>query len=260
MNALLHKAREGKPLGIDIIDIHGHIGRYAFAIPTLNVKSIIDSMNKLGIQKTICSHMNCMGQNAEMGNEEVYKAIQAYPGRIDGYISIYPFSRKHVETVMKKWLKAGFVGIKLHNATGLPYNHPHLEPAYKIANQHYLPILFHTWGDENEFEEIEEISQSYQNLSILMAHSGACKKEKYAEFALKHQNVYLDVTFSGAPVGLLEYFTEMIGAHRIVWGSDVYFLNQAQQLGKVVGCNLSQQEKSLILYNNARHLLDRIQR
>lgn len=256
MTELLHKAREGKPLDIDIIDMHGHIGRYGFTIPRLDAKSIIDSMDRLNIETTICSHMKCMGQSAEEGNEVLYNAMQAFPGRIFGYIAIYPFSAAHVKRVVQKWLKAGFTGIKLHNANGLPYTYSDLEFAYQIANQQNLPVLFHTWGDAKEFQEIGEIAEKYRHIPILMAHSGACEKEKYVEFANKHDNVYLDVTFSAAPRGLVQYFVHKVGAHRVVWGSDVYFLNQSQQLGKVIGANISEKEKSLVLYGNARRILD----
>jgi predicted TIM-barrel fold metal-dependent hydrolase len=50
-------------------------------------------------------------------------------------------------------------------------------------------------------------------------------------------------------------FTAAVGAERIIWGSDITFLNQAHQLGRVIGADLSEEEKRLILGGNARRIL-----
>ncbi len=57
MSDYLRRAREGQPSGIEIIDMHGHIGRYSFAIPELAPATIVESMDKLGIVSILCSSM-----------------------------------------------------------------------------------------------------------------------------------------------------------------------------------------------------------
>ncbi|KKK49641.1 hypothetical protein LCGC14_3133040, partial [marine sediment metagenome] len=48
------------------------------------------------------------------------------------------------------------------------------------------------------------------------------------------------------------------GAENVVWGSDAIFLSQAQQIGRVIGARISDEDKKTVLSGNARRLLGRI--
>ena len=131
---------------IDVIDMHGHLGRYAFAISDLSPQRLVESMDALGVRAIACSHMRCMSLDVEYGNAEILKAMQACPGRILGYISVYPFDAQRVRRSVRRWVAEGFIGAKLHNlhAEGFPYTDPAYEPAYEIADERGLVLLFHT--------------------------------------------------------------------------------------------------------------------
>lgn len=51
---------------------------------------------------------------------------------------------------------------------------------------------------------------------------------------------------------------DSVSADRIIWGSDVCFLNQAQQIGWVMGARIPENDKRKILSANALHVLSRI--
>jgi predicted TIM-barrel fold metal-dependent hydrolase len=260
MSRLLRAGRVGERLGAgEIIDLHAHLGAYAFAIPDLSAAGMVASMDRLGVARTVVSHMACMSAEAERGNRALQAAVQAPPGRLLAYVSVWPFSREWVRERAEHWLaQPGFVGVKIHNSTGFPYSDPAYEPLYALADARRLPVLLHTWGSAEEFTQIAALAARYPEAAFLLAHSGSNNEPGYVALARDHPHVYLDTTLSSVRRGLLERLVEAAGAAKIVWGSDVYFLNQAQQLGRVLGARLDDETKLQILGRNAAALLARL--
>ena len=259
MSTLLAQARQGEALDAEIIDSHGHVGRYAFAIPDVSPRSMVESMDRLGIRTILCSSMRAASQDVESGNAEVLEAMQAHRGRILGYVAVYPFDQQQVRRSVERWLEAGFIGLKFHNQNGFAYDEPAYEPAYAIANERSLPLLFHTWGAESGLGEIGAIADRHPQASFLLAHSGVSDEEVYVELARRHANVYLELCVSRSPRGLVARLVEAVGAEKVIWGSDCCFLNIAQQLGKAIGADVPDQTKRLILGENIKRILDKAQ-
>lgn len=259
MNDLLESARSGQKIqDLRVIDMHGHLGVFGYAIPDVGAASIVAVMDRIGIESVALSHMQCMGSDVERGNDEVLAAMKAFPGRILGYISLYGGAGpQRVEREVQRCLAAGFMGLKIHNANDFAYTDAAYTPAYVLADQHHLPMLFHTWGDEKEFAQIKELAMRYPNTTILLAHGGCRNEAGYAEMVHGFKNVYLDIAFSAAPAGVVERLVDSVGADRIIWGSDVCFLNQAQQIGRVMGAQIPETDKRKILSANALQVLAR---
>lgn len=257
MSILLEKARAGEPLGIDIIDMHVHYSSPGFSVPELSAASIVNSMERMGVTKLFCSSMYCYSPNANAGNQKLMDAIQEFPNRIFGYVSVFPSSYKNVKQEIGKCLKRGFVGIKLHDSNGISYSDNAYEAAYEIAHDLSLVILFHTWGRESQLNPLKKISTRYPNATLLAAHAGAKNEAGYIELAKECKNVYLELAFSDSPRGLVKRLVDGVGAEKVIWGSDCYFLGQTHQLGKVVGARISDEEKTLILSENAKRILEK---
>jgi len=258
MKSLLEKARNGKPLGLRPgIDMHGHIGRCNFSIPDFSGASLVRSMDKVGIRKILLSHMNCMNFDVRWGNDVVAREIRNYPGRIEGYVSLWPDSSKNVHNEIKRCLKLGFGGIKMHNVNKVRYNDPVYAPAWEVANERYLPVLMHTWGDEPTMGDVRAMAEKYPGAVLLTGHSGASAEEKYIALAKEMPNVYLELCYSQGPRGLVERFVQAVGAEKIVFGSDALFYSLHHQVGKVIGANIAEKEKEMILGENAARLLAR---
>ena len=257
---LLRAGRVGERLAAgEIIDLHAHLGAYTFTIPDLSAAGMVASMDRLGVARTVVSHMACMSADAERGNRELQAAVQAHPGRLLAYLSVWPFSREWVRERAEHWLsQPGFVGVKIHNSTGFPYTDPTYEPLYALADARRLPVLLHTWGTPEEFTQIGALAARYPEAAFLLAHSGSTNEPAYVEIARAHPHVYLDTTLSSARRGLLERLVAAAGAAQVVWGSDMYFLNQAQQLGRVLGAQLDDETTLRVLGQNAAALLARV--
>lgn len=262
MTPLLDMGRAGQPItGLEIIDMHGHLGPYFFAIPNLDPASVVAAMDRIGVASTVVSHMRCMSADVTWGNDEVLSVMRRFPGRILGYAALWPFSSDAVKREVATRIEQGFVGIKIHNATGFPYTHAAYAPAYALAHERRLPILFHTWGLEPVFNELSRIASDHPDLHVILAHSGAANMEdRYVRMAREHANVHLDLSLSFSPRGLIERLVAEVGARKILWGSDVLFFGQAQQLGRVLGARITEVEKRQILSGNAQSILAGIRR
>ena len=256
MKTLQALMREGGRLPFGAIDMHGHFGRYGFPIADLSAAGLTAVMDRVGVERMVCSHMQCMSADAEWGNAEVRTAMDAAPGRILGYVSVFPGDADAGRAV-ERWLERGFTGLKFHNSNGFPYDHPGYGPALEVADRLRRPVLLHTWGQEAEFSAALAIARRHPGLSILLAHSGCSNLEGYARTARGADNIFLDTCFSRAARGLVERLTAEVGAGKVVWGSDCYFYAMTQQIGRVLGARLSDADKERILRTNAAAILDR---
>ena len=255
---LREQALAGQPLDIDIVDMHAHLGRYFFTVPDITPAHFVGKMDQLGIRQTICSSLRCMSRNMTIGNDEVLAAMTAFPGRILGYVVLFPGDAASVRNEVVRCLDAGFTGLKLHDSNGMRYDDPAYLPAYEIAHEKALPILYHTWGEKAQFEAISWAARKFPNASFLLAHSGSNNIDAYFKMAAEHDNVYLETCFSAAPQGLIETLVRTAGPQKVVWGSDCLFYGMTQQLGRVIGANISDEEKKQILGENACRILEKI--
>ncbi len=260
MSTLLERMRSGKPLdSIDIIDVHGHLGRAAFPIPDITVEGLLRVMDRTGVASIICSHMQCLDTDPHAGNAELADMARTGRGRILAYASFWPEDAVVVGDEARRWLDTqGFVGIKLHDVNGFAYTDASYAPALAEADRRRALVLLHTWGKPQEFEQVRRLSADYPEASILLAHAGAAREETYVAIARECANVYLDLTKSLAPMGQLERMAANAGVEKLLFGSDAWFISLTHQVGKVAGSRLTEAEKSAVLGGNARRLLARL--
>jgi uncharacterized protein len=260
---LLALARGGLRLaGRGVLDLHGHIGRHLFPMVDTGAAGIVRVMDRVGVDAIVVSHIQCEAFRFREGNAEVLRAMRAHPGRILGYVIVFPSSEAEVTAEMERCVAAGFSGLKIENVNGLSYLHPAYRGALAVADERRMPVLLHTWGGMNdEFREIRELAERYPNASFLLAHAGAGGTEAaYLALARDHRNVHLDLALSAAPRGIVERLVRGAGADRVTYGSDCCFISLAHQIGKVLGARITDEEKLLVLGGNARRILGRVAR
>jgi predicted TIM-barrel fold metal-dependent hydrolase len=261
MSALFQAARDGASLrDWDIVDLHGHLGRFNFGIPDLTTDGMVAAMDRLGIALTVCSHMRCMSADTGWGNDQILAAMQAHPGRILGYFSVWPDNAESVRQESLKRIGEGFTGFKAHNVNGFAYDDPAYAPAFELCAERGLPALLHTWGDPKEFAQVRNLAARHPELALLLAHAGCANEAGYIAIARECPHVYLDTAYSASPRGMIARLAREAGVDKIVWGSDSYFFSPAQQIGKVLGADLPDNDKHKILSLNGRRLLARVKK
>ena len=259
MTSLLECGRLGKPLtGYDVIDAHAHLGRYDYAVSDFSAESVVAVMDRLGVGQIMFSSLECIGSHVREGNDEVLQAMRDFPGRVLGYVVVWPESPKAVRREVEERLAQGFVAIKFHIGNGFDYTDAAYAPAFEIANERRLPVLLHTYGAQAGLGQVPELAERYPEATFLLAHAGVGTIEEYTRVAREHEHVYLDLCTSMCPVGVVEQLVSDAPVEKILWGSDCQFLNLPHQLGKLQGADIPEEAKKQLLSTNARHILSRI--
>jgi len=124
---------------------------------------------------------------------------------------------------------------------------------WRFANERRLPVLLHTWGD---IKQLEPIFERYQQTLILLGHAGSSNPETYVEYGRRYGNLYLELCYSAAPYGLVEFFVRELGPERILFGSDAPWISLAHQLGRVLFADIPDDQKKVLLVENPKRILE----
>ena len=256
---LVQKAFAGKPLDhCLVIDAHGHLSENPnVPLPDTSLETLIARMDRMGIDVFCCSAIAAVYNQARFGNDQVIAAVQRYPDRIFGYMCAdvgYPL---RVLPELERCLAAGLRGVKIYSHSihlGFEYENTVFTPVFEFAEAHALPLLAHTFSVK-ELGDLEQRFERYPHVRFIMAHTGSCGATSYVRLAKSYSNVYIETCLSICPRGLFETLVAEGVTDKVLWGTDAYFMDASQQLGRVVFAQIPEDAKRRILGQNAARVL-----
>lgn len=244
-----------------LIDIHAHLwlGRYEE-----NKKDIIKACQLYNISKVYVSSLGTLyPSSAEIDelNNETYQFMREKPELIGGFCHINPNNRNCFEVLKKGIEEYGMSGMKLWVATFC--DDPKVYPLVEKCIDYNIPVLIHVFHKavgQLEYESlgmnISNLAKRYPEAKIIMAHLGAnCYLG--VKSIVNQKNIWVDVSGSIYRRDDIDYTKKLIGAERIIFGSDMPDINIITTLGQVEEANLTEEEKNLIYYKNAIKILSR---
>ena len=253
MSTLLDRARLGERLdGVFVFDAHQHLGPWhAFHIPEHDAEAVVRVMDRIGIDGA-CTSALAAALSGEMkrGNDEVIAAAKRFPGRLFGYMAVNP-NLPGVAEEVERCATAGLRAIKIHSIHGKPYDADEYRVAYEIAQARGWPVLAHT-GDQAHI--LDRLAGEYCSVTWLLAHAAKAKPWDLCEIARRRENVYLETCASSCPFGVMETLVKGASADKVLFGSDMAFLNASNQIGKVLFARISDTDKQKILGLNAKRV------
>lgn len=250
---LIEYGRTGAPLSdVPVFDVHAHVGDFA-TIATIGVAEQVREMDRVGVDVVAVSSVEGIYGDIRRGNDDVAEAARHHPGRIIGYCHV---SAQYPELMMPElercFALSWFKGIKVYQV-GTAFDHPLFDPVWAFARDRRLPVLAHTWG--NNLTGLDKAAMRFPEVPFLMGHSGSgFAYEGYLKSAASAPNLYLDLTYSREHTNMIEEFVRVAGAGRVVWGSDTPTFSLTHQIGKVLFARIADEEKRMILYDNAARL------
>ncbi len=261
MKTLLQRGRAGESLAdCRILDMHTHL--YPGCVPRGedSADHLVAAMDQVGVASCLVSSLASGGFRMHACNDAMHDAMQRHPGRLMGYVYVWPGDPRTVKAEVEQRLRQGFTGLKMLVLMGFSYADPGYAPAFAIANERRLPVLLHTYGGQPGLDDVPALADRYPEVNFVLAHAGAQQVEHHIRIARQVERAYLETCTSMATYQAVEKLYEAVPLDRIVWGSDDLPLNMAHQLGKVLGAQIPEEAKLKILSENGRRLLSEIRR
>jgi predicted TIM-barrel fold metal-dependent hydrolase len=257
----LDQALRGAPItACEVVDCHGHVGPIgAFHAPWTDADGMVVTMDRLGIRRiAISSTVAFYGGDVAPGNDLTAAAVRAHPDRFIGYCAVngnYP-GEVHRE-LLRGIDRIGLTHVKLHPGTdGTAIDSAGYADVWPIADERELVVLIHTWAKSPAAPAAcGRIAERFPRLRLLLGHAGGLEgTDEAARVAREVPNVFLDTVLSSRRIGRIEHLVEHAGVEKVLYGSDLPFLDAAPALGPVVQSRLSEAQKRAVLGENARRL------
>lgn len=244
-----------------IIDIHTHVWGHS---PKDSKTMLLKAMDRYGLDRIYVSGLQSYVSDEEEVdrlNGLVYEFMQQEPERVGGAVYVNPLNSNVMDVLKRATQEQGFEMIKLWVCTYA--DDPAVDPIMEYAEQTGIPVLLHTFHkatrqvpNETLGSHVANIAQRHPKTKILMAHLGGnCYNGIPA--IRDCQNVWCDNSGSSFFHGDdLNYTVEQIGAERILFGTDMTG-TCGSNIGQVLGADLTDEQRELIFWKNAKKLLDR---
>jgi uncharacterized protein len=248
---------------IPVIDAHGHVGTHvdfpSYKADPASMVAVMDHLNieRLAVTSTLACYNDC-----PRGNEEVDALLKAFPDRFYGYITVNPNPPGEALVELRRWAHFHTPPlIKLH--PGLhryPVNGRNYAPIWDYANQTQAIVLVHTWDSDPNCGPLmfPTIAKAHPRARILLGHSGVTWRgyHQAMDAAAEAQNLYLELCGSQNHRLVLERAVERLGAERILFGSDLPYLEASMTLARVLTSRISGEAKEQILRTNFLRLIE----
>ncbi len=261
-----------------IIDIHTHFFPDAVATRAISqmettsgwkahhdgtLAGLLGSMEAAGIETSIVLPVAT--------NPEKVGSVNRYSASIDnGRIvmagALHPKSPDWRDD-LEEMLMLGFRMVKLHpDYQEFSADDPEMLPFFANLRDAGVTVIFHAGADpsyEPPFGappvRIARLLDNLPGLRVHASHMGGFKHwDEVEQYLVGRKDVVMDTSFSFdfMPLERVRAIIEAHGVERIMFGTDSPWLDQSEQAGHVLRLGLGHRETEMILYSNARRLLD----
>jgi uncharacterized protein len=248
-----------------IWDVHFHLTNASGATPEDRMKEAVRYLDRMGIERVMLSLgypllENPSPKQLRLENDQVLRAIKYSPDRAYGFVYLNP---NHLQTSLDEFHRCvrdgPMVGVKLWVARRC--NAPELDPIIERATQLNAPILQHTWlkvngnlPGESTPEDLVELAGRHPNAHLICGHTGG-DWERGLRVVRSSRKLFVEIAGSNPTYGFVEMAVRELGAQRVIYGSDAFGRSLGSQLGKVMGAEISESARGLIVGENLRRLL-----
>jgi predicted TIM-barrel fold metal-dependent hydrolase len=226
---------------------------------------MLNAGRRAGIDKQVV-----VGGREPDGEEWTQELIERYPDQVIGFVRGH-CPDPQTPAILRRYVQDhDFKGVKLHSEPnwelrGLLACYPVFLQAAELG----VPVLIHSTHEEEGLSaEIQDalagghfpvrtmaqLGERYPDTTFIFAHAGHMWVKAY-HAAKPYPNLFFDVSGFDPERGAVEQGVQILGAERILFGSDAPGRGYAAQLAKVQCADISERDKNLILSGNAFRLL-----
>ena len=234
---------------------------------------LIESMDKAGIDVSVIvnvgwtTHELCVETN-----DYILESVARYPRRLIGFCAVQPQSPEAAIAEIERCVKGGIRGIGEMRSDMQLFDlgdKETMQPIAEALKEHRLVLLTHASEPVGHGypgkgiitpDQLYSFITNFPDLTVVCAHWGG-GLPFYAlmpEVKQAMSNVFFDTAASPFLYSPEVYnqVIRLVGADRILFGSDYPLLAQPRLLQEINSADLSEEAKSLVLADNARRLLN----
>jgi len=248
------------------IDVHAYYGGFGFPQYAPTIDQIVAFMEQHEVEKAIM--MSSMGIQYDFvaGNAEVAEAIAPHDS-LYGYVYLnmhYPeVSLRELEKylVTDKFVGAKYNGEYSRSAACAEEN----RVVFDLLEKKYRkPLLLHSWGLPEHGNVVAyslpsqalQLALDHPELTVVMGHMGGTEWMSAIRAAAQAPNLYTDMQSSIADRDKVGVAVRELGSHKVLFGSGMIGFPLMMQKGAVLAADISEQDKQMVLSENARRLFD----
>ena len=247
-----------------IIDFHCHIGQSkVFSGKSGTAKDIVQLMDKRKIDKTVL--LPTASPRKPRYYEDVLEAYREFPDRFFPFFLANPREENVCEMLQMVVEKYGFKGLKMHPSF-LGVAADDKDWVYPIAEKaRELKICMMVHSDPSMYAtpwQVGLLAMDFPEVPVVMAHMGfvdVIYNDAAIDMARRCPNIYLE-TCGVSAEGKVTQTVKEIGAHRVLYGSDMPFHDPAFDMARIEYAKISDDEKKLVMGENAKKLLDSLRK
>lgn len=254
------------------IDVHGHYGRYKqVETPPLKQQfmsgepaAVIVRAKASHIRYTIVSPLTALmprgSSNAFAGNLEAAQVVSQTLGLLQ-YVVIDPRDSRTYQQADEMLRTSLCVGIKIHPEAHCYPIAEHGRRIFEFAAERRAVVLTHSSEQNSLAADFVPLANEFPEVRIILAHIGCGwdgdpTHQVRAIQQCRHGNVYADTSSaSSITPHLIEWAVEEIGADRVLFGTDTPLYFAPMQRARIDQADLSDEQKRLILRDNAQQIL-----
>ena len=194
------------------------------------------------------------------GNDAVLALMADHPDRVIGFCYVNPrYSAHALAEIERCVVRGGMGGIKLWVAC--KGSDRRVDPVAGRAAELGVPILQHAWYNrsggfkgESTPADVAAMAARHPKTMIVMAHLTGAGERGLKDIA-PYPNLHVDISGGEPEAGMVELAVKLLGAERVLFGTDTPIRSYGATLGKVLEAKLTQRQRELILFGNAKRLL-----
>jgi len=249
-----------------IWDAHCHLHAVPGDTPEDRMAALIRFADRVGIERLLLSQgysadRHPTPQQLRGENDRVLRAVRRFPDRAYGSVYLSPaypdFSLQEFDRCVRDGPMVSIGELEADRRCNVPEMDAIAERAAAIK----LPILQHTWlkaggndAGESTPYDVVELAQRHPQVQFVCVHTGG-DWERGIRIIRATKNVSAEMAGFDPTSGAIEMAVRELGAERVVYGSDVGGRSFASQLAKIIGADIPDSAKELILGGNLRRML-----
>ena len=254
MNWMAERALRGESLapGVLIVDWHVHLGRWiVMKTPADDGDEMVRLAKAAGVSKLVVN--GTIWPDLRASNDMIAGFAARHPDTVVPFAVANPYQNDVAGEIRRCFEELGFRGVKLHamhelihSPRGISSYTREWDRLFAYLSEKSAPVLYHG-------VVTEEMIRDWPGVPFVQAHGiySVANLERLA----RYPNFHVDTPSTQNKAWDVRAAVDVIGADRILWGTDAPYDDFAHRLGVVLDSGLAEGDIRKILGLNAARLL-----